>query len=171
MVRYCNTCGAPIVNDQAHFCNKCGAPLVRSETEINEREVKSPPKVTRVEISKKYSHIPLVAGDSNERFSISNEKISFNTIGTLPKRDNAHKKRIQETRCTCLACGRTWYYGKSEVFSDLAAKTRNFGKNISACSCCCWPMSYMSREKTGIDKCPNCGSKAVKKEQITHEVE
>jgi hypothetical protein len=84
--------------------------------------------------------------------------------------DDEMTKYIQETRCTCSACGNIWYYGKSEVFESYSAKFRNAGKNMSACTCC-WPLSYMNREKTDLNKCPNCGSKAVKKEQIIHEVE
>jgi ribosomal protein L37E/DNA-directed RNA polymerase subunit RPC12/RpoP len=168
----CKNCGNQIKDIQSLFCDKCGTPLKKSLTEKNYNSdiPQSKQKMNHsVETPKKYAHIPLVPGDSKGRFSISDEKISINTTETLPKRKNIAKKRIQETRCTCLACGKIWYYGKSEVLSDFAAKTRNVGKDISACSCC-WPMAYMSREKTDINKCPNCGSKAVKKEQITHEV-
>jgi len=80
-------------------------------------------------------------------------------------------RKIQETKCTCQGCGKIWYYGKSEVLDDFAARTRNLGKTVSACSCCCWPMSFMSREKTGLNECPNCGSKAVSKEQVIHEID
>jgi hypothetical protein len=138
----CNNCGALIIDDYARFCDKCGTPTILS-----------------------------VSDDSQEIPSFNDKKISFNEIETLPKRKIISQKRIQETRCTCLACGKIWYYGKSEVLDDFGAKTRNLGKNISGFSCCCWPMYYMPREKTSLNQCPNCASKAIKKEQVIHEVE
>jgi predicted RNA-binding Zn-ribbon protein involved in translation (DUF1610 family) len=168
MVKYCSTCGAPIVNDQARFCDKCGAPLlVRPANEGNERDFKPQPKVTRIETEKKYSHIPLVADEPKPTVVSHTDKISFNNPDPVPKRAGLATKQIQETRCTCLACGKIWYYGKSDVYASYAAKSRNIARSLS----CCSPVSLFRREKTDLTKCPNCGSKAVKKEQIIHEVE
>jgi len=173
-VDICNNCGYPINDVQSQFCVKCGVPIIESLNEKNQGFHPLNPTRERTrnsETSKKYAHIPLVADGSTKRPTLSDEKITFDTIETIPLRKNTSKRFIQETRCTCSACGKIWYYGKTEALSDFAAKTRNAGKNIAGCSCCCWPMYYMSREKTGLNECPSCGSKAVKKEQITHEVE
>ena len=193
MSRYCNKCGVPVIDDQALFCNKCGSkipqeqrkilpvckncgtPIVDKQSMFCNKCGSSIKKSTSetiqiVDTSKKYAHIPLVADETKDKSYFHDEKISFNKPEPVPKRGYFSTKKIQETRCTCIACGKVWHYGKSEVFGNYAAMCRNAGKTVSACTCC-WPMSYMSREKTDINKCPSCGSNAVKKEQIIHEVE
>ncbi len=173
ILRVCKKCGTEAVNEKSLYCNKCGTPLTVTNKEIQTTNI---PQIKQereqvVDISKKYTHLPLVAKEHVKENSLfHDETLSFNTIEKLPKSKKVPTKKIQETRCTCLACGKVWYYGKSEVFDNYAAKCRNAGKNISACTCC-WPLSYMSREKTDLNKCPSCGSNAVKKEQIIHEVE
>lgn len=169
----CNNCGSPAVDEQAKFCNKCGNPLNKIKIEKKlpiEKSQRPLEKVPVVERQKNYSHIPLIAEDGKGVRKSQDEKISLYKNETFSITKGHTTKKIQETRCTCLACGKVWYYGKSEVFQNYSAKLRNTGKNLSGCTCC-WPMSYMSRENTDLDKCPNCGSKAVNKEQIIHDVE
>lgn len=169
----CNSCGALISDDQSLFCNRCGNPVQKQKNgkiQINDPLRFKQEKSQVIENPKKYAHIPLIAVDSGRSSNHQGEKISFNHIRTLPKNGN-HIKKVEETRCTCTACGKVWYYGKREVYGNFSKKLRNAGKDISGATCCCWPMSYMNREQTDLDKCPNCGSKAVKKEQISHDVE
>ena len=80
-------------------------------------------------------------------------------------------KIITETKSTCSACGNVWYYGKQEVSDIKAAKMREVGK-----AACCWggclPAIFIPKKKVvDVDKCPKCGSRAVKKETVTHEVQ
>lgn len=170
----CSNCGFPVVDEQSLFCNKCGTPLKNQKIEkiqIIDKTQSKAKKAQIVDTSKKYAHIPLIADDAKlGKDYTQDDKIAINKIETLPKKRDTPNKQIQETRCTCTACGKVWHYGKSEVLNNYSAKLRNAGKTMSACTCC-WPMSYMSREKTDLDKCPNCGSKAVKKEQIIHDIE
>jgi hypothetical protein len=169
----CNKCGTPGADEQALFCNRCGNSLQKQKNEkipINDKPPLKPEKIQIDESPKKYAHIPLVAENTGKRGNPHDEKITFNKIETVPKRNAIAPKRIQETRCTCSSCGKVWYYGKIDVYNNFSKQLRNAGKNISGASCCCWPMSYMSREETDMGKCPSCGSKAIKKEQITHEV-
>jgi hypothetical protein len=173
IISTCNTCGTPVVDDKSLFCNKCGAPIKKvtnAKIQIADKHQLKQKNEPIIDTSKKYAHIPLVADDKIKSSSFSDEKISFNTIETIPKSKNVSTKQIQETRCTCSACGKVWFFGKSDIYQSYSGKLRNAGKTISGCTCC-WPMSYMSREKTDLEKCPNCGSKAVKKEQIIHDVE
>jgi DNA-directed RNA polymerase subunit RPC12/RpoP len=169
----CNKCGSPAVDEKALFCNRCGNSIQNQQKEkipINNKPQLKPEKIEIDESPKKYAHIPLVAENTEKKGNPQDEKISFNKIETLPKRNGIGPKRIQETRCTCSACGKVWYYGKKDVYNNVSKQIRNAGKTISGASCCCWPMSYMNREETDMGKCPSCGSKAVIKEQITHEV-
>ena len=170
----CNKCGTPAIDDKALYCNRCGNPIQQQphdKIQTNDKPQLKPEKMQIDESPKKYAHIPLVSENTGKRANPQDEKITFNKIETLPKRNSIAPKRIQETRCTCSACGKVWYYGKTDVYNNFSKQLRNAGKNISGVSCCCWPMSYMGREETDMGKCPGCGSKAIKKEQITHEVE
>ena len=79
-------------------------------------------------------------------------------------------KVISETKCTCAACGNVWYYGKQEASDIKAAKMQNAGKAMMCCSGCLPAILIPDKKVVDVDKCPKCGSKAVKKEIVTHEV-
>lgn len=79
-------------------------------------------------------------------------------------------KEVQETKCTCQACGHVWFYGKSEQKEQALNKSSNEGKALLCCSGC-WPTLFMPDKKVvDLDKCSKCNSKAVKKEIVTHHV-
>jgi len=87
---------------------------------------------------------------------------------------------IKETKCTCQACGNTWYYGKQELWNNRAERLKNVGKEMenagSNMMCCggCLPAVFIpEKQKTQVrdlDKCSKCNSSAIQKEEITHEV-
>lgn len=79
-------------------------------------------------------------------------------------------KRIQETKCTCQACGHIWFYGKQEVLQQTSDALQNLSKAMLCCGGCL--PAILMPTKTPIDpgKCPKCGSKASRKEQIVHDV-
>lgn len=80
-------------------------------------------------------------------------------------------KSISEIKCTCIACGRVWYYGKSEALNDAGNSMVNLGKNLMACGTCCLPLALIPDQKVvDHNKCPNCGSSAIKKETVVHEI-
>ncbi len=89
-------------------------------------------------------------------------------------------KRIQETKCTCQACGNIWYYGKKELWDNRADRMINFGKEGSNLGsdmmCCggCLPALFIPKEQVkqvkDLNKCPKCNSSAVRKEEVVHEV-
>lgn len=165
MVKKCTNCGAPVKDDQALFCNKCGSKI--PEGPFNEFPLCNNCGTPAIDDQ------AVFCNRCGNPFSDApqDEKITFNKIETLPKKRGIATKKIEETRCTCSACGNVWFFGKKEVYENYSKILRNAGKNISGVTCCCWPMSYMGREQTDMGKCPRCGSKAVKKEQIFHEVE
>ena len=76
-----------------------------------------------------------------------------------PQSTDKKPVEVRETRCTCAACGNVWYYGKEEVQKNSAAKMHQVGKAMMCCGGC-FP----------VDKCSKCGSKAVRKEIVTHHV-
>lgn len=102
-------------------------------------------------------------------------------LGKEKKEKNKKVKKIKETRCTCSACGNIWYYGKEEKWQNFGDKMQSAGSSMSNTGqdmmCCsgCLPAGFMSRhqekEVKDLDKCPECGSKAVKKEVVEHVVE
>lgn len=94
---------------------------------------------------------------------------------------NTKIKQIKETKCTCNACGKVWYYGKEESLKNFGEKLenvgssmRNTGKDMMCCSGCL-PAAFIpnqhEKEVKDLNQCPECSSKAVKKEVVVHNVE
>lgn len=84
-------------------------------------------------------------------------------------RKNAPKKII-ETRVTCKSCGNVWHYGKQEQLDNASNSLHNAGKAMMCCTGCLPALLLSDKKITDFNKCPKCGSKAVKSEQVTHEV-
>lgn len=171
----CNSCGATIIDNQSLFCDKCGSPLNKTATVDRVQNVdmpkirQDPPPLNKSQ--KKYSHIPLVADELQKKSSPQYEKKPLNEVEGMSEKRGLVKKQVQETRCTCSACGNVWYYGKREVFHNAGNLLSNATKDLYACSCC-FPLFFLQgKEVTDVNKCPNCGSRAIQKEQITHDVE
>lgn len=80
------------------------------------------------------------------------------------------KKKIRETKCTCQACGHTWFYGKQEISEERAAAMSNLGKSMMCCGGCLPAILIPSKKTIDLNKCPKCGSRGVCKEEVTYEV-
>jgi len=80
------------------------------------------------------------------------------------------KKIIQETKCTCSACGNIWYYGKQEKSEQTANALSNLGKGMMCCGGCLPAALIPDKKNIDLNKCPKCGSRAIKKEVVDHEV-
>ena len=88
--------------------------------------------------------------------------------------------KIKETKCTCLACGNVWYYGKAESLQNRGQRMMNSANQSSNCSndllCCsgCAPALFIPKAQQvpvkDLNKCPKCNSAAIKKEIVIHEV-
>lgn len=79
-------------------------------------------------------------------------------------------RTIKETKNTCKACGKVWFYSKKDVTEQKAAAMRNVGKAMMCCGGC-WPAVLIPEQKVvDLTKCPECGSKAVLSEEVTHQV-
>jgi predicted nucleic-acid-binding Zn-ribbon protein len=79
-------------------------------------------------------------------------------------------KQVKETKCTCNSCGNVWYYGKQEVQENKAAALSNVGKAMMCCGGCIPAVLIPNKKAVDLDKCPKCGSRAITKEEVTHEV-
>jgi Zn-finger nucleic acid-binding protein len=93
------------------------------------------------------------------------KKVCSSCAMKLAKGEIGH---IKETKCTCLGCGNVWFYGKKDVFEARTNKMRNASKEMMCCSGCL-PAVFIPDKKTiDLNKCPKCGSHAVKKEEVVH---
>jgi len=79
-------------------------------------------------------------------------------------------KKIREIKSTCKACGNTWYYGKEEIKEQQQAKMESAGKSLMCCGGCLPALLIPSKKVIDLDKCPKCGSRAIDKEEVVHEV-
>jgi DNA-directed RNA polymerase subunit RPC12/RpoP len=79
-------------------------------------------------------------------------------------------RQITETRCTCQACGHTWHYGKMEALEAAGAAMQNAGKAMMCCTGCVPALLIPDKKVTDLNKCPQCNSRAITKEQVTHDV-
>ncbi|KKS12530.1 MAG: hypothetical protein UU67_C0051G0004 [Candidatus Daviesbacteria bacterium GW2011_GWB1_41_5] len=79
-------------------------------------------------------------------------------------------KEVKETKCTCEACQNVWFYGKEEEKERKMNQIHNAGKAMACCGGCLPALLIKEKQVVDLDKCPKCGSRAVKKEVVTHNV-
>jgi predicted nucleic-acid-binding Zn-ribbon protein len=79
-------------------------------------------------------------------------------------------KTISETKCTCQACGSIWHYGKQDKTQQAAAASQNVGKAMMCCGGCIPALFIPNQNVVDLKKCPKCGSKAVKSEEVVHTI-
>jgi hypothetical protein len=79
-------------------------------------------------------------------------------------------KKITETKCTCKSCGNIWYYGKSDQMQNAGVAMQQVGKSAMCCTGCFPALLIPNKKIVDFNKCPKCGSKAVEKETVVHEI-
>jgi DNA-directed RNA polymerase subunit RPC12/RpoP len=79
-------------------------------------------------------------------------------------------KQITETKCVCQACDNMWFYGKTDKLEQFSNASSNCGKSMMCCGGCLPAVFIPDKKTTDLNKCPKCGSRAIKKETITHNV-
>jgi predicted nucleic-acid-binding Zn-ribbon protein len=87
--------------------------------------------------------------------------------------DQAREKsmgQINETKCNCNACQHEWFYGKKDVDAASLDNLQNLGKNLMCCGGCFPALLIPEAKTTDFNKCPKCGSRAIEKKVITHNV-
>lgn len=103
-----------------------------------------------------------------------------NLFGQQKREKKNQTRMIRETKCTCVACGEVWFYGKEDITAQSAEKMEHLGNEMANCGksmmCCsgCLPAIFIpEKPKINVrdfDQCHNCGSKAIKKESVVHHV-
>lgn len=79
-------------------------------------------------------------------------------------------RKIRETRATCGACGKVWHYGKAEELQSAGAAMQNAGKAMMCCGGCAPAVLIPQQKVVDLNKCPKCGSRAVTRAIVEHEV-
>jgi len=79
-------------------------------------------------------------------------------------------KIIKETKCTCNACGKIWNYGKKDMDEQKSAKLANAGKAMMCCGGCLPALLIQDKKVVDLAKCPQCGSRNIKSEDVSYEV-
>jgi hypothetical protein len=82
----------------------------------------------------------------------------------------AKVKIIKETKCTCNACGKVWNYGKKDLDEQRQAKLSNTGKSLMCCGGCLPALLIQDKKVVDLTKCPECGSRNIKTEEVSYEV-
>jgi predicted RNA-binding Zn-ribbon protein involved in translation (DUF1610 family) len=70
-------------------------------------------------------------------------------------------RQVKETRATCKACGHVWHYTWDDRVVEVAGE-------LQCCPCC---LPFQAKPKVGTEKCPKCGSSAISRETVVHEVD
>lgn len=91
---------------------------------------------------------------------------SFCSLKNITK--DVTNKKVTETKVSCQACGNTWFYNGADQREQMSNSMANCGKGMMCCTCS--PIALLIPEKkiTDLNKCPKCGSRAIKKEKVTH---
>ena len=79
-------------------------------------------------------------------------------------------KKIRETRVTCTACGSVGHYGKAEELESAGAILSNVGKSMMCCTGCVPAVVIPDKKVVDLNQCQKCGSRAIRKEIVEHEV-
>lgn len=79
-------------------------------------------------------------------------------------------RKISETKATCKGCGHVYFFGKTDELDHLSAQMDECGKGMMCCGGCLPAVFLPSKKATDPNRCPKCGSRAILKERITHEV-
>lgn len=76
---------------------------------------------------------------------------------------------IEEVECDCQACGNRWYISALDKSEESTQQDR---EDVRCFLCCtgCFPALLIPDKNIDLGKCPKCGSRAIKKKAIKHEV-
>jgi len=98
-------------------------------------------------------------------------KVCSNCAMKIAKKEINESKQITETKVTCVSCGKIWHYGKEEQTENCGNSMHQLGKSMMCCAGCVPALFIPNKQIKDFDKCPDCNSKAIKKEKVIHNVE
>lgn len=90
----------------------------------------------------------------------------------ISKPDYQNVKKIREWKATCQSCSHVWHFGMEDFKKDQQSDQKEALKG-ALCLTGCFPALLVlpTQEKLHLDsQCPMCRSKAIKKEEVVHEV-
>ena len=93
-----------------------------------------------------------------------------NDVQIADEKPKKKTRQVTETKSTCNACGNIWFYGKADSMEQFSNASSNCGKGMMCCTCSPCALFIPDKKITDLNKCPKCGSRAVSKEKITHDV-
>jgi hypothetical protein len=76
-------------------------------------------------------------------------------------------KHVTEVKAICAACGNVWYYTVGERVKEFGRKMQRGGEELRTLGV---GRAYMPAGATRTTECPKCGSKAINRETVTHEI-
>ncbi|MBM2820918.1 MAG: hypothetical protein HW405_678 [Candidatus Berkelbacteria bacterium] len=95
----------------------------------------------------------------------------------LSLRPTPRPKELKEIKNTCQGCGHTWFYDRSDQLKNFGEKMDVVSDDLVKTSCCClfFPLGFLTflipkKKVIDLNRCPKCGSKAIKKETVTHNI-
>lgn len=162
----CKSCGAQSTAG-SRFCLNCGGKLSEEEQEAKGLEPvqRRPIKFLFINFEPLYYFVKRnIDRTKTDRYDMENP------VDTQIRQPKAEKKTITETRCTCNSCGKVWHYGKQEQIQNVGNAMSNVGKSMSCCTGCLPAVFIPDKKVVNLNKCPECGSKNIRKEQIVHAV-
>ncbi len=89
------------------------------------------------------------------------------TSGSRGKSKNRKGKKVKETQAKCTACGHVWHYLSSDKLAGCGEEMQKLGCSMMTCGCL---SMFYTKTHSMHDKCPKCGSRAIKREKIEHNV-
>jgi predicted RNA-binding Zn-ribbon protein involved in translation (DUF1610 family) len=90
----------------------------------------------------------------------------------VPPASSRFTRKVKEMRATCSACGHVWHYKWGEEFQkkmdNFSTESSKLGCNLMTCGCL---NAFMQPKRTiPVGRCPKCGSSAISRETVTHEI-
>lgn len=79
------------------------------------------------------------------------------------------KKIVKETKCTCNACGKVWYFGKQDLLQQRGEAMSTAGATLM-CPCCAGCFLPFMKKPQNLKQCPQCQSKNVTTEEVSYDV-
>ena len=170
-MKTCPFC-AEEIQDAAIVCKHCGRELTGGTV----GQEKTPPKFDDVralaQAGEQTRAIQLLRSKTDCGLGEAKDYVDALARGETPEAlSTPTTKKISETKATCNACGNIWHYGKTDQLESAGAALQNAGKAMMCCTGCVPALFIPNKEVVNLDKCPKCGSKAVTKETVEHEVQ
>jgi predicted nucleic-acid-binding Zn-ribbon protein len=88
----------------------------------------------------------------------------------VPEKQISDKPQIEEIKVTCWQCHHIWFYDESDRTGFGTKPGIKTSLVKTWCCCSCFPLGFVAFliPKKKFNHCPKCGSRAIQKEIVTH---